>query len=54
VPLTLVAADFTLLVSNAVELLTARIENNNEPPTTRLLPTGRLRLEPLRSSTLPS
>lgn len=54
VPLTLVAADFTLLVSNAVELLTARIEDAGEPPTTRLLPTGRVRLDPLRSSTLPS
>ncbi|HEY3557663.1 MAG TPA: LacI family DNA-binding transcriptional regulator [Kribbella sp.] len=52
VPLTVVAADFTALVSNAVDLLAARIDGTNSgPPTTKLLPTGRLRLEPLRSLT---
>jgi LacI family transcriptional regulator len=49
VPLTVVAADFGLLVSNAVELLTARIEGTStEAPVTRLLPTGQIRHPALR------
>ncbi len=43
VPLSLVAADFTLLARAAVELLTARIEGLDAPPQTRLLPTGMVR-----------
>jgi LacI family transcriptional regulator len=49
VPLTLVAADLGLLVSNAVELLTAQIDKSNDgPPETRLLPTGQIHYDAVR------
>ncbi|NIK61989.1 LacI family DNA-binding transcriptional regulator [Kribbella shirazensis] len=50
VPLTLVAADLGLLVSNAVELLTAQIDKSSDgPPETRLLPTGQIHYDAVTS-----